>query len=191
MNTKMALRWAMSLMVLGSTWAFAQGQGRTDGPEGSEYGKGGYQPAPSASVAGNGGRVSLAFNGGASLYRPAPLSGTGLNVPLFAGATVSFWADDWFLIDLSGAHLFNAQRTQFLIGPRFRTPTWRISGYAGLQAGAMFDATNGLLFGLSPNVGGDLLLTDNWLLGLGYALDIPIGGGSTASRLSLNLGYRF
>lgn len=190
MNSKIRSGVLLSCFLLAAPLANAQERGRTDGPEGSEYGKGGYQPAPSGTFDG-GGRLSLAFNGGASLYTPPAFSNVGSSAPLFVGATLSFWADDWFLIDLSGAYLVNAERGQLLIGPRFRTASWRISGYAGLQAGAMVDSVNGLRFALSPNVGGDLLLTDHWNLGLGFAYDLPVGGGQPASRLSLNIGYRF
>ena len=66
--------------------ASAQEGGRTDGAEGSEQGKGGYEK-PSGS-----GRVSLTLNWGASLPVGllAPLVGNGFTgAPLYLGGTVS------------------------------------------------------------------------------------------------------
>lgn len=164
--------------ALFSLGALAQERGRTDGPEGSELGKGGYQRA-------GGGRYSLTLNWGASLQdgKSSP--------PLFFGATGSFWADDWFVLDLSGSYLLNSGRLNLLAGPKLRTAFAPISGFIALQAGAMVVPESGLRFGLSPQLGGDLMMGDHLLLGLGYALDLPIGGDGAGHRVFMNVGYRF
>jgi hypothetical protein len=165
--------------MLCASAAFAQERGRTDGPENSEWGKGGYDDP-------GGGQFSLEFNWGASVqsFNAGP--------PLFVGLTASYWADDWFLLDVSGAYLFNNGIGEVLVGPRFRTAFYPVSGYLGLKAGAMFLPGFGLLFALSPQVGADILVNDKVILGLGYAADIPIGiFQGTAHRISMNFGYRF
>ncbi|MFN7131334.1 MAG: hypothetical protein ACK4N5_04585, partial [Myxococcales bacterium] len=69
-----------SLLALCATLAFpaasfAQDRGRTDGPEGSEYGKGGYDKP-------SGGRFSLSLDWGGALSS-APLTSAG--APIFVG----------------------------------------------------------------------------------------------------------
>ncbi len=164
------------LAVTAPVTALAQERGRTDGPEGSEFGQGGYADP-------GGGHFSLELNWGAST---GPVS-TG--APLFVGATASYWADDWFLLDVSGAHLLHDQSTELLIGPRFRTAFFPVSASIALNAGPMFQR-QGVRFALSPQVGGDILLADKVILGLGGAADVVLGGNN-AYRLFMNVGYRF
>jgi hypothetical protein len=171
--------------------AVAQERGRTDGPEGSEYGKGGYE-RPSGW-----GDFSLQFDWGAGVNQEPPPEGAPKGPPLMMGLTASFWADDWLQLDFSGAYMLDGGRVDLLAGPRFRTYGYRVSLYAGLKAGAIFVPEVGTRFGLSPQVGGDLLMgsRENILLGLAYALDIPLpaeaDGGSNTHRIFMSLGYRF
>ena len=184
---------ALALLIAMPLPALAQERGRTDGPEGSEYGKGGYEP-----LRGSGrGRLSLEFDWGAAVTQdPAP-SGAPEGPPLFVGLTASFWGDDWFQLDVSGAYLLDGGRLDLLMGPRFRTYGYPISFHAGLKAGAIFIPEVGTRFGLSPQVGMDLVMGDqeNILMGLSYALDIPLpaeaDGGSNAHRVFMSVGYRF
>lgn len=171
--------------------ALAQERGRTDGPEGSEYGKGGYSSAR------GGQRLSLELDWGAAVHQEAPPLDAPDGPPLFVGVTASFWADDWFLLDFSGAYIPDGGRVNVLVGPRFRTWGYPLSLHAGLKVGAIVIPEVGLRFGLSPQVGADLLMghRENIILGLTYALDIPqpveIDGGGITHRLFMSLGYRF
>lgn len=158
--------------------------GRTDGAEGSEIGHGGYSSP-------GGGRFSLALNWGASVQDNEPLSGARGSAPLFVGLTGAFWADDLFLLEASAQYLLNNNRLNFLVGPKVRTGFWPISLYAGLKAGAILIPNAGLRFGLSPEIGADILLRRKVMLGLGYAADFAIAGNGTNHRIFLNLGYRF
>jgi hypothetical protein len=83
-------------------------------------------------------------------------------------------------------------QVNFLAGPRFRTAGFPVSLNAGLKAGAFLVPDEGLRFGLSPQAGVDLLLANERLVvGLGYALDIPIATRGITNRLFMNIGYRF
>lgn len=170
--------------------AAAQERGRTDGPEGSEYGKGGYE-SPSER------RHSLELQWGAAVNQRSSPAGAPRGPPLFLGLNASFWGDDWYQLDFNGAYVLDGGRLDLLVGPRFRTYGYPLSFHVGLKAGAIFIPEVGLRFGLSPQAGADLLLgrREEILLGLAYALDIPqparADGGSNTHRLFMSLGYRF
>lgn len=183
------VRWSSALslatLLCWASHASAQERGRTDGPEGSEYGKGGYDD-------GRGGPFSLEFIWGAAFYSSPTPRGAPEGPPLFVGLTGAFWADDWFQLELSGAYLFDGGRINALVGPRFRTAGYPVSLNAGLKAGGLVIPEEGFRFGISPQVGADIMLyRDRLLLGLNYAADIPLGGGSVANRVFMNVGYRF
>ena len=168
--------------------AVAQEGGRTDGAEGSEQGKGGYEK-PSGN-----GKFSIALNWGASIPvgLNAPLGGNGFTgAPLYLGGTVSLWMFDWFLLDAHGSYAFNTGRTNILIGPRFRTNTWPVSASLGIRAGAIIDPQVGLRFGLSPVATVDMIFIKHVLLGLEASFDVPVAGNGASLRVGLNLGWRF
>ena len=81
------------LVVLGASAALAQERGTTQGPEGSEIGKGGYTSGP-----GGLGGFSVTLDGGGAIT----IKGPQFSPPLFAGLTASFWDPDFDRIDLSG-----------------------------------------------------------------------------------------
>lgn len=175
---------AVAVICSMSATAFGQARGRTDGPEGSEYGKGGYSRSGS-------GTFSLTLDWGASMSSSGPLAGQSAGPPLFVGLTGSLWFDEWFVLDLSPSYQANDGRLNLLVGPRFRTVGWPVSAHAGLQAGPIIDPDVGVRFGLSPQVGLDTVLGDHYLMGLSYALDVPLGGDALNHRLFMKLGYRF
>ncbi|XXF76546.1 hypothetical protein P2318_26325 [Myxococcaceae bacterium GXIMD 01537] len=165
--------------------ANAQSRGRTDGPEGSEYGKGGYADP-------GGGAFSLEFNWGAAVLDTQPLGGAPEGPPLFIGATASFWGDDWYQLDVSGSYIFDGGRFDVLAGPRFRTYGWPLSLSLGVKAGLMYIPEVGSRFGVAPSIGADMMTgNDHILLGLGYSPNIPVGGGGIAHKLFMNIGFRF
>ena len=176
---------ALAAAIAAPLSANAQGRGRTDGPEGSEYGKGGYDDP-------GGGTVSLEFNWGAAVLSEAPRRGAPKGPPLFVGGTLSFWGDDWYQLEVSGAYLLDGGRLNFMAGPRFRTYGWPLSFVVGVKAGLIHIPEVGSLFGLSPSIGADMLMAnDHILFGLAYSPDIPLGGGGLAHKVFMNVGYRF
>jgi hypothetical protein len=168
--------------------AAAQEGGRTDGPEGSEQGKGGYEK-PSGS-----GRISILVNWGASVPvgQTPPLGGNGFTgAPLYLGGTLSFWMYDWFLLDAHGSYALNTGRTNILVGPRFRTSTWPVAASLGLRAGAILDPQIGVRFGLSPIATVEMIFIKHIVVGLEGSFDIPISGNGSSLRVGLMLGWRF
>lgn len=186
MNRK-ARSWVVGVLVsaLAPSVALAQPRGRTDGPEGSEYGKGGYSGASD-------GQFGLTFDWGAAVV---PDAGDADDPPLFVGATATYGASDWIALDLSGAYLIGAERFNLVLGPKFRTWGGPLTFSAGLQAGAIFLDNDQLRFGLVPKAGIELGIGDNEniLAGLNYALDIPLSGegDDLAHRFYMSVGMRF
>jgi hypothetical protein len=117
------------LAILGAGNALAQDRGRTDGPEGSEIGKGGYTSGP-----GGLGGFSLTLDGGGAIT----IKGGQFSPPLYAGLTASFWDADFYRIDLSGFYVPDPKLWGVLLGPSFHTTTWPIAFSAGFQAGFTF-----------------------------------------------------
>jgi len=166
---------------------FAQDRGRTDGPEGSEYGKGGYQR-----IGGVSGHLSLQVDGGGAVEGEGnPTSYSANGRPLFLGGTVSYWYSDWFLVDLSGGYVFTSKKSDALVGPRFRLPLNLLGFSLGLKAGALFIPSLGTRFGLAPNVAADVLIGDHLLLALNYAPNFAIGTNDVTHLFYLSLGWRF
>lgn len=162
--------------------ASAQDRGRTDGPEGSEIGKGGYRSPGGADF-------SLALTWGAAITPDA--DGT----PLFVGGELGFWADERFGVELAGLHLFDTSRSEILIGPRVRTHFFPISLSIALKAGAIIFDRREARFGISPQAGAEMLFADHIVLGMHYAVDFPIGGDEDldedeTQRVFLALGFR-
>jgi hypothetical protein len=169
------------LGMLGAVEGFAQKRGgRTDGPEGSEIGYGGYsRPMVSA--------FSLALDGGANFATKSGTTGT----PMYIGGTASYWMTDWSALGVHCNYAFNTERFMALIGPSFRTDTWPLSFNVGLRAGIASDTKT--RFAISPELGMDMLVVDHFIIGLLGAWDLPLGEGATPSqvRVGLKLGWRF
>jgi hypothetical protein len=172
--------------------AAAQERGRTDGPEGSEYGKGGYSAARAE------GPLTLRLEWGAGVTPDVSEQHDG--PPLYVGATATFWTEDWLGLDLSGAYLFDGQRFDLVAGPRFQTWGYYVRFHFALKAGIInvpdedLRSDDGTIrFGLVPEIGTDFVVDrgEHVVVGLAYAPDIPIGGGDVAHRIGVSIGYRF
>lgn len=164
--------------------AHAQERGRTDGPEGSEVGKGGYEEPSGLS------RYSVSAEWGAAVLGDSPT----YDAPIFVGLTGTWWLEDYLLFDLTGLYVFRDGRYGGLAGPRFRVELggMPVALSAGVRAGAMQIPLTGLRFVVSPVAGAEAMMQRrNILFGLFYAPDIPVGGGSVNHRLYISLGYRF
>jgi hypothetical protein len=157
--------------------------GRTDGPEGSEIGLGGYRRAPGP------GAFQLTIDAGGAITSDGP--GYRLHDrPYFLGGALGWSPDDWLLLEVAGAYDFDLERTLVLFGPRFRTPLSPFSLDVAVRAGVMsWDGRT--RFGLSPQVGAELEASDRFVLGLHYALDVPMEEDTTVThRIFLGFGVR-
>lgn len=174
---------AAAALALTFTGGVSRGQdrGRTDGPENSEWGKGGYEGPDDGLFS-----LSLVWGGAVN-----DREGRDDGPPIFAGLKAMLWYDDWFQVEGQGHYVARTKDVNFLIGPRFRTGALPLGVHLGLLAGGIVVHEEGLRFGISPQGGLDLTLYDHYLLDLEYALDVPLGVDSLTHRVFLSVGYRF
>jgi hypothetical protein len=176
-------RAAVCLTLSTAAATSAQDRGRTDGPEGSEIGKGGYSRPGGADF-------SLALTWGVAIT--PDVEGT----PSFVGGEAGFWADEQFGVEIAGLHVFDTSRWEILIGPRLRTRFFPISLSVAVKAGAIIVDERNVRFGISPQGGVEMLFADHIVFGLHYAVDFPLGGGDgdqdvdETQRVFLALGLR-
>ncbi len=160
--------------------AIASERGRTDGPEGSEIGKGGYE-RPGAS---NG---SLAFEWGAAFG-----DDSDKGAPLYLGVKGGYSLNYWIDAEASFLYSIPTESYALLLGPSFRSDALDpIILFAGIKAGPMVFPGSKLYLGISPEVGAELLMGDRASVGLKYAVDFPISRDLIAHRIGMTLGYRF
>ena len=173
-----------SLLAAGP--ALAQDRGRTDGPEGSEIGKGGYVPA-----SGGVGAFSLQLDGGGAFLTKGPQ----FSPPLFAGVTATYWGTEYYRFDVSGAWISANDAIDIweaLAGPSFVVWTYPMSFSLGLQAGAQIPTQGDAQFILSPRAGLDFFAESHVKVGLNFNYDIVLADTDRSiMRVYLNLGYRF
>jgi len=171
------------LLVLGASTAFAQERGTTQGPEGSEIGKGGYTSGP-----GGLGGFSITADGGGAIT----IKGGQFSPPLFAGLTASFWDADFYRIDLSGFYIPDPKIWGALLGPSFHTTTWPIAFSAGFQAGLHIPNAGSVNFIISPRVGMDWITESHFQLGVFANFDINLADfDRSIVRVGLSIGWRF
>jgi hypothetical protein len=171
------------LVVLGGSTAFAQERGTTQGPEGSEIGKGGYVSGP-----GGLGGFSLTADGGGAIA----IKGSQYSPPLYAGITASYWEANFYRIDLSGFYIPDPKIWGALLGPSFHTTTWPIAFSAGFQAGLHIPNEGAVNFIISPRVGMDWITESHFQLGVFANFDINLADfDRSIVRVGLSIGWRF
>ncbi len=162
-----------------AAWA----DGRTDGPEGSEYGQGGYD-------AGVGG-VYIQANFGAVVVADSATSAD--DTYLTGGFAIGMTRDDWVSIE-AGADFFDPNNgstvTLINIGAKFRALYDPLAFYFSLKPGITLDRIDS--FRLTPGVGADLYATDHLSLGLAFDYDINFEERlSNFYRVYTTIGLRF
>jgi len=183
---KSGWRMAVCLSLLGAAGAWGQERGTTQGPEGSEIGKGGYVSGGAGGLGG----FSITLDGGGAFTT----KGDQIDPPLFAGVTASYWNQEWYRIDLSGFYIpaSNYKTWGILLGPSFHTTTWPFAFSIGLQAGLYIPNEGNVLFVLSPRIGWDWITETHFQLGIGANYDLlPSNIDASAIRVYLSVGYRF
>jgi hypothetical protein len=181
-----AVRTVVLASMLAASVALAQERGRTDGPEGSEIGKGGYTSAEG----GNPGAFAFTLDGGGAFLT----KGAQISPPLFAGVTLSYWNYDFYRIDLSGFYIpaDNAKLWGVLLGPSFHTTTYPVAFSIGFQAGLHIPNSGSVKFVFSPRIGMDFITQSHFQLGVNANYDMDFANFDlSVIRVYLSVGYRF
>ena len=172
---------AILAVTLLASAATAQETGRTDGPEGTEYGKGGNPFGYTT------GRVYLNGAFGSGFFGPGSQTQTGF----LYGADLGYEAYDWIGIQASYAHLTDRDMNIYGLGTNF-SYEWHPFVYnLGFQASVYDQKTDGSHFGLAPGAGLDILLGEKIRFGINYKHDFIFTDRVTTDIDRVYAGLKF
>ncbi len=155
--------------------------GRTDGPEGSELGRGGYP------FGGPEGRfyVSPAFGSGIFDRNP-----DGNRTGLLYGLNLGYERDGWLAIEGGYAYLSDEKLSIYSLGSRLDYNADPFVYYFSTQAGLYRPEDGESNFGLAPGAGIDIIINDRIRLGLNYKRDFIFSDGNTTEIDRLFAGLK-
>ena len=160
----------------------AQESGRTDGPEGSEVGRGGYP------FGGPEGRFYISPAFGSGIFdRNADDSRSGLLYSLNLG----YERDGWLAIEGGYAYLSDRKLSIYSLGSRFDYNADPFVYYFSAQAGLYKPTEGESNFGVAPGAGIDIILNDRIRVGLNYKRDFIFTDGNTTDIDRLFAGLKF
>ena len=138
--------------------------GRTDGPEGSEYGKGGY------SRFGPGGQYFVdGFFGSAQVA--AEGADKESETDLVAGVNLGYQIEDWLSFQIGYGYISDQKIGLYTIGARSRSDYDPFGCFFTLDAGLLTPDVGDRKFAITPGVGVDLKLSEKLKVGLGFQHD--------------------
>ena len=173
---------AAAILWAASAFAADPSPGRTDGPEGSEIGKGGYRHA------GTPGTWSFAPFLGAAIVESDDDSETDL----MYGLNVGWRTEDWLGVHASYALIQDQESSLFGVGVRNILEYEPFNYHLSLDAELYAPGEGDTSFGIAPGVGAEVLLNDNLSLGLQYQRDFIFSDESIAiNRFTAKVGFRF
>lgn len=159
------LRWTWMILVLGlaaGAGAKEPEPGRTDGPEGSEYGKGGYQRHHTG-----GGYYLDGYFGSASV----DWEGLRAQSDLIAGFDAGYMVEDWLAFQVGYGYITDQKIGLYSLGMRSSYDAEPFNYYFTLGAEVFSPDQGDSQFGLVPGVGAEMMLNDRLRVGLGYQHD--------------------
>jgi len=164
-------RWLIVLLVVGlagTTGAAEPEIGRTDGPEGSEIGTGGY---PYFRMPG---QFYVEGFFGASTVDIEPQGGGDdtSTTDLIGGVNVGYLMDDWLAFQLGYGHIGGDNPTDlFTAGMRNSVNMEPFNYFFSLDAELYSPDGGSSRFGIVPGVGAEMVLNDHLQVGLRYQRD--------------------
>lgn len=176
------LLFAMMLALLASNVAVAQ-TGRTDGPEESEFGKGGYP------FGGPGSQFYINTAFGSGFFKPAGLSDT--QTGFLYGVDLGFEMDQWLGVQIGYTYLSDRDMSIYSIGSRFAYTYEPFIYHVSLSAGLYDPEIGSQNFGLAPGAGIDIKVSDRVRLGLDYKHDFIFTDNVTTDMDRVYAGLKF
>ena len=161
--------------------------GRTDGPEGSEYGKGGYRYNRM------GGQYYLEpFFGSAQVGREVEGADNISQTDLMGGFNAGYQIEDWLAFQLGFGYISEQKISLFSAGIRNRYNLEPFGYFFALDAEIYSPEQGNNQFGIVPGAGAELLLSERLRVGLGYQHDFIFSDGNIGiNRFIAKLQFKF
>ena len=160
------LRWTWMVLILGLAASAGAGEpepGRTDGPEGSEYGKGGYWRYRT-----NGEFLVEGYFGAAAVdIDERSFSRTDL----ISGVNAGYMVEDWLAFRIGYGHISDQGTDLFSIGMLSSYNLEPFNYFFSLDAELYSPDPGEDKFGIVPGAGAEMVLGDHVRVGLRYQHD--------------------
>ena len=154
-------RIALIALLALAVGAQAATSGRTDGPEGSEYGKGGYWQAQD-------GRFYTEGFLGAAMVK---MGESDAETDLISGLNVGYMIEEWLSFQLGFARIFNQNINLYAGGVRSAYVNRPFNYYFSLDAELYSPESGDTHFGIAPGIGTEVVLSDRLRVGLRFQRD--------------------
>ena len=153
-------RIALIALLALAVGAQAATPGRTDGPEGSEYGKGGYWQKVQ-----HGRFYTEGFLG------TAMVEGADTETSLISGLDVGYMVEEWLAFRVGFARILDQNINLYASGVRSAYITRPFNYYFSLDAELYSPEVGDTRFGIVPGVGAEVILSDRLRAGLRFQRD--------------------
>ena len=185
-------RWIWTTMTL-LTLAAAAGaaeppSGRTDGPPGSEYGKGGYAYHRTP------GQFYLeGFMGAAQMdIKPKGFDLSTSETNTMAGFNAGYLVEDWLSFQMGYTHILDRNDNLYSGGVRSDYNLEPFNYYFSLESEIFSPDLGKSKFGIVPGVGADVMLSDHLQVGLRYQHDFIFADDDISlNRFSARVQFKF
>ena len=134
--------------------------GRTDGPEGSEYGAGGYHYKA---------QYGRFYTEG--FWGAATVEGSDTETSLISGLNAGYMVEEWLAFQVGFARILEQNINLYAGGVRSAYITRPFNYYFSLDAELYSPESGDTRFGIAPGVGAEVILSDRLRVGLRYQRD--------------------
>ena len=184
-------RWIWLVLTTGMAVGAGAGEpepGRTDGPEGSEYGKGGYRYGSTG-----GGFYVEGFFGSATVESEGKdWEEDRSETDLISGLNLGYEIEDWLAFQLGYGFIWDQQTNLFSGGMRSSYDMHPFDYFFSLDAELYSPDEGSAKFGIVPGVGAELVLRENLRVGLRFQRDFVFADDSiNINRFTAKLQFEF
>ena len=186
---RMTILSALVLMTASATMAAEPEPGRTDGPEGSEYGKGGYQNWRTS------GRFFVEGTFGAATFDFESEDGTvdESSTDLASGLNLGYMLDNNIGLQLGFSHIASDPSANlYSIGMRNSLGLEPFNYFFMLDAELYSPDGGSSKFGIAPGVGAEMVLNDKLQVGLRFQHDFIFADDAISiNRFTARVQFNF
>ena len=180
--------WVIVLAVVGLAGSTSAQQVRTDGPEGSEIGHGGYPWQERGQF-----YVEGMFGAAAVDIEPQGGGDDSSQTDLLTGVSVGYLMDDWLAFQVGYGYIGGDQKTNlYTAGIRNHFDAEPFNYYFSLDAELYSPDVGDSKFGIAPGVGAEVVLSERLRAGLRYQHDFIFSNDNISiNRFSATVQFRF